>query len=50
MKDTLKANTLLFQRYVITPEELGEIENDKQISSHSRAFAQDARRSKCMHA
>ena len=35
-----------FQRYVITPEERGEIENDKELPSYSRAFAQDARRSK----
>ena len=37
-----------FQRYVITPEEREEIENDKQLPSYSRAFAQDARRSKCI--
>ena len=27
-----------FQRYVITPDECEEIENDKQLPSHSRAF------------
>ena len=37
-----------FQRYMITPEERGEIENDKQLPSYSRVFAQDARRSKCI--
>ena len=37
-----------FQRYVITPEEREEIENDKQLPSYSRAFAQGARRSKCI--
>ena len=45
MKDTLKANTYLFN--VITPEEREDIEND-QLPSYSRAFAQDARRSKCV--
>ena len=37
-----------FQLYVITPEEREEIENVKQLPSYSRAFAQDARRSKCI--
>ena len=37
-----------FQRYVITPEEREETENDKQLPSYSRALAQDARRSKCI--
>ena len=32
-----------FERYVISPEE-----NDKQLPSYSKAFAQDARRSKCI--
>ena len=39
---------LLYSCYVITPEEPEEIENDKQLPSYSRAFAQDARRSKCI--
>ena len=37
-----------FQRYVITPEEREEIENDEQLPSYSRAFPQDARTSKCI--
>ena len=37
-----------FQRYVITPEEREDIENDKHLPSYCRAFAQDARRSKCV--
>ena len=37
-----------FQRYVITPEEREEIENDKQLPTYSRAFVQDARRSNCI--
>ena len=38
-----------FQSYVITPEERGEIENDEKLPSYSRAFVQDARRSKCIN-
>ena len=37
-----------FEGYVISPEEHEEIERDKQLSSYSRAFAQDVRRSKCI--
>ena len=37
-----------FQRYVITPEERGEIENDKQLPSYSRLFEEDTLRSKCI--
>ena len=43
MKDPLNARP--FQRHVITPEEDEGIENDKQLPSYSRAFAQDTRRS-----
>ena len=42
MKDTIEGKHVPFQRYVITPEEREEIENDKQLPSYSRAFAQDA--------
>ena len=37
-----------FEGYVISPEEHEEIERDKQLSSYSRAFARDLRRSKCI--
>ena len=37
-----------FQSYVITPEEREEIENDRKLPSYSRAFVQDAPRSKCI--
>ena len=47
MKDPL--NVRPFQRHVITPEEDEGIENDKQLPSYSRAFAQDTRRSKCIN-
>ena len=45
MKD-IEGKHVPFQRYVITPEEKEEIKNDKQLPSYSRAFVQDARRSK----
>ena len=45
MKD-IEGKHVPFQRYVITPEEKEEIKNDKQLPSYSRAFAQDAHRSK----
>ena len=48
MKDTLKANHVPFQRYVINPEEREEIKNDKQLPTSSRAFVQDARRTNCI--
>ena len=38
-----------FHRHVITPEEPEEIEGDKKLPPYSRAFAQDARRSKCIN-
>ena len=31
-----------FHRYIITPEEREEIENDKKLPSYSRAFVQNA--------
>ena len=37
-----------FEGYVISSEELEEIERDKQLSSYSRAFAQDVHSSKCI--
>ena len=48
MKDTLKANPFPIQRYVITPEEREEIENDRKLLSYSRGFVQDVPRSKCI--
>ena len=41
--------TVPFHCYIITPEEREEIERDKQLSSYSRSFVQDARRSKCIN-
>ena len=38
-----------FHRYVITTEEREEIERDKKLPFYSRAFIQDARRSKCIN-
>ena len=37
-----------FQRYVITPEEREENENDRKLPSYSKGFVQDAPRSKCI--
>ena len=48
MKDILKANTYLLKIRSVSPEEREEIERNKQLSSYSRAFAQDVRRSKCI--
>ena len=47
MKD-IKGKHVPFQRYVITPEEREEIENEKQLPTYSRAFVQDARISNCI--
>ena len=44
----IKSKQVPFEGYVISSEELEEIERDKQLSSYSRAFAQDVRRSKCI--
>ena len=38
-----------FHRYVVTTEEREEIERDKKLPFYSRAFIQDARRSKCIN-
>ena len=46
MKDNV-GKRVPFQRYVITPEERGEIENDKQLPSYSRLFEEDTLGSKC---
>ena len=46
MKYTLKANMYLFKVMSSPPKNV--IENNKQFPSYSRAFAQDAHRSKCI--
>ena len=48
MKVLYEGQHVPFQSYVITPEESEAIENNKQLPSYSRAFAQDAHRSKCI--
>ena len=43
----IEGKNVPFRRYIVTPEEREEIENDKKFPSYSRDFVQNACRAKC---